>query len=418
MFSACAAFALILALGSKEFVAGRSFEIQATVLAITLGLSFMAMAFDLLMILLSVEMVSILSYVLVGSRHRESRSTEGALKYLVYGAVASGIMAYGASYLYGITGSTSLALLQNPEQLTQNIASSQSILIVGFSFICLLVGIGYKVAIFPVQAWSPDAYEGAPNPVTAFLSVAPKAAGMALLIRVFYEFFATHNQHLPIWDALQWPYIVSFLAVLTMFFGNLGALVQTSLKRLMAYSSIAHAGYLLMGLAVFNQAGVEAILFYLIAYFLMNFGAFIVIQLVVDHHQTDHIDLLHGLGRRQPILAGVFCMFLFSLIGLPPFMGFVAKFLLFAAVLQTKMYGLAIFAVINAVISLFYYARLMKIMFFEASSSSERLPSSTLLRNLLFALAIPTLIFGLYWRPVYLPSLHVEKITHLQTKYR
>lgn len=372
-------------------------EIYAFLMAVTLGLSMMAAATDLLMMILSIEMVSVVSYVLVGFRKRSRASSEAGLKYLLFGAVASGAMAYGLSFLFGLVGSSSLADIRAYFQALQGIETAPIVL---FALLTVMVGIGYKIATFPAHMWCPDVYEGAPLPVTAFLSVAPKAAGFAMLGRFMFAVFAQEGQVTQLLDFIHWPTVLSLIAILTMTLGNLGALLQENLKRLMAYSSIAHAGYLLMGVAAFSSAGLQAIGFYVLAYVLMNVGVFYVLSLIAEQTGTEDVRGLRGLGWSSPVLSMILCVFLFSLIGLPPCAGFIGKFLLFSAIIQKKLYVLAAFGALNTAVALFYYARLMKAMFFE---TPETAPAPVRLagvsRWIVILLVVPTLVLGLYWSP-------------------
>ena len=381
-------------------------EIFAALMVVTIGLSMMASASDLLMMILSIEMVSVLSYVLVGFRKQNRASSEAGLKYLLYGAVASGIMAFGLSFIFGLVGSSSLSDIRDYFHALNGIETAPIVL---FALLTVMVGIGYKISTFPAHMWCPDVYEGAPLAVTTFLSVAPKAAGFAMLARFTLTPFVQDAEVTQLLSFVRWPWVLSLLAILTMTLGNLGALAQTNLKRLMAYSSIAHAGYLLMGIAVFSTQGIEAICFYLVAYLLMNLGAFYIVSVVSEQRGTESIDALKGLGWTSPWISALFGVFLFSLIGLPPCAGFIGKFLLFSAVIQKKLYILAAFGVLNTAVALFYYARLLKTMYFE--SSDESAPAVRLLgssRWVVFALAIPTIVLGLFWNP-FVPKLSLSE---------
>src|SRR5438132_522708 len=281
--------------------------------------------------------------------------------------------------------------------------AAQLALVVAVIFV--LAGVGYKIASVPFHMWCPDVYEGAPTPFTAFLSVGPKAAGFAVAIRFF---FAVFERQLPggayarVSD-LPWPAIIGIISAATMTLGNVTALVQDNLKRMLAYSSIAHAGYLLMGLAAASAAGVQSILVYLVIYVFMNVGAFLVVIAVSRATGGETVADFRGLGTRAPIAALALTVFLFSLTGLPPFAGFTGKYLIFAALVQRGGLWnvvLAVIGVVNSALSLFYYARIIKAMYLEDAPAAERMPVPALYTGVLVALTVPLLVFGLYWGPL------------------
>jgi len=388
-----------MSLNSKEVDANQG-EFYAILLSSTLGMYFMASSTNMLMAYLSLEFVSLTSYILTGYMRRNRRSGEASLKYLIYGGVASGTMIYGLSWVFGLTGSLDYAQI-NHALTTGNVAP----LPLFIALVMSLAGFGYKISAAPFHMWAPDVYTGAPIPVTAFLSVGSKAAGFALLIRFFYPGLST-----PLgggnWGYLaevNWPQFVLLVSMVTMTIGNLAAIQQSNLKRLLAYSSIAHAGYLLMGFVVLTDDGLKAVLFYLLVYYLMNFGAFLAVLLVVNSTGREDIDGLRGLAWRggwAPAVAlGVF---LFSLAGIPPLGGFIGKFYLFAAVIEQDLYLLALVGVLNSVVSLYYYARIVRTMFLDMPQGDEGsvtidAPSGAILA----VLAVVTLVLGIYWAPVY-----------------
>jgi NADH-quinone oxidoreductase subunit N len=278
--------------------------------------------------------------------------------------------------------------------------------------VCMLAGFGYKISAAPFHMWTPDVYEGAPTPVTAFLSVGPKAAGFAVLIRFFWD--ALSAAEMPIVKGspvdTPWPIIAGCLAMATMTVGNLSALGQENVKRMLAYSSIAHAGYMLLGFSVFSEAGVASIVFYVVTYCFMNLGAFLIVAAVAEQNGGD--ETLHsfkGLGKRAPVVAVVMTVFLVSLTGLPPMSGFVGKFYLFSALVNaggTWNWAVAVVGVLNSVISLFYYARVLRAMYLEKSDSTAPTNVRGLFNAASIALAVPTLVLGIYWGPVYDFVLH------------
>ncbi len=376
LFLGAAALTVIIVPRSGQISPARLGEFIALLFALVLGMFLMASATDLLMIYLSVEMVSLVSYVLTSFRRADRKANEAALKYVIYGGVASGVMLYGMSILYGLFATSRVA---GPSGIGAQLADVTSRLFMAQAFggqpaaqlalvvavIFVLAGVGYKIASVPFHMWCPDVYEGAPTPFTAFLSVGPKAAGFAVAIRFFFAAFERQlpgGDYAPITD-LPWPAIIGIISAVTMTLGNLTAIVQNNLKRLLAYSSIAHAGYLLMGLSAANAAGVRSILVYLVVYVLMNVGAFLVIIAVARVTGSEDIDSLRGLGSKAPIAALSLTVFLFSLTGIPPFAGFIGKYLIFAAVVQRGGFWyvlLAVIGVLNSAVSLFYYARIIK----------------------------------------------------------
>jgi NADH-quinone oxidoreductase subunit N len=264
------------------------------------------------------------------------------------------------------------------------------------------VGVGYKIAAVPFHFWAPDVYEGSPTPITAFLSVASKGTGFALLIRLFYSTLLTRSPAGGFWVEvgdidIDWTFHLAVISALTMTIGNLGAISQNNLKRLLAYSGIAHAGYLLMGVCLLTDVGLQAVIFYLVVYLFTNLAAFLVVIIMVDTQDEEGMNGVRGLWARTPIVAVAMTICLFSLIGLPPTAGFVGKYYLFVALLQGKLYWLAIVGVLNTVVSLYYYARIVKAMFFEPTYTEEPIRVHPVYAGLLTALVVPVLYFGIFW---------------------
>jgi NADH-quinone oxidoreductase subunit N len=372
-------------------------ELAALALVMTLGMGLMASSSNLLMIYLSIELVSVMSFVLAGYESEDRRSAEAALKYVVFGGVASAIMVYGMSFLFGLSGSLDLGSIgQRIGALTAAQGRIPEVALVGS--ICVFVGFGYKISAAPFHMWAPDVYEGAPMPVAALLSVGPKVAGFAVLVRFF-------QSTQPELTASPWPIVLGCVAMATMTVGNLSALGQDNLKRLLAFSSIAHAGYMLLGFLVFTRDGTAAILFYACAYALMNLGAFLVVIAVAEQSGgSESLVAFRGLGRRAPITAAIMAVFLASLTGLPPLVGFVGKFYLFSALLARGgvfSVVVAMVGVVNSVIGFFYYARILRAMYLEQGASDAPLVVRPILGKASLALAIPTLGLGVYWGPLY-----------------
>ncbi|MCG9133753.1 NADH-quinone oxidoreductase subunit N [Candidatus Poribacteria bacterium] len=381
---------ILFSLRSEELDARLKGEYYALLLAITLGMFLMASSTNLLMIFISLETVSLTSYILAGFLTHSPRSSEAAFKYITYGAVASGTMLFGLSLLFGMTGTGDLAQIGG--RLTELLASGEvAPLAVLIAITFVLAGVGYKIASVPFHMWSPDVYEGAPIPITAFLSVASKSAGFALFIRFFYAGFGNTE----LMQAVDWPFMLAIVSALTMTVGNLAALPQQNVKRLLAYSSIAHGGYLLMGGVLLTSQGVGAILFYLVVYLFMNLGAFYVVVLIANEVGSEMVDGYRGLSSRAPLVAWAMVIFLVSLAGIPPFAGFFGKWILFTAVLEQGYYWLALVGLLNSVVSLYYYARIVKAMFFEdAGEETESVPFSTGTFALLSVFVIPTIFIG------------------------
>jgi NADH-quinone oxidoreductase subunit N len=384
---------------SQEVKSMHQGEYYTILLTSALGMFFMASSTNLLMAYLSLELVSLTSYILTGFLPRNRRSSEAALKYLIYGGVASGMMIYGMSWIFGMAGSLDYAQIN--EALAQGTANRLSLFI---AFILILAGFGYKVVFVPFHMWSPDVYQGAPTPITAFLSVGSNAAGVAILVRFFFPAvsrLADDGDWLFL-TGVEWPHFLLVVSMVTMTLGNLCALNQQNVKRLLAYSGIAHAGYILMGLVVLNNEGLKAMLFYIVVYLIMNLGAFLVVAIVANATGREDIEGYRGLAWRGAAIPAV-CMaiFLFSLTGLPPLAGFVGKFFLFAAVIREEFYFLAVVAIINSVISLYYYAGVVKTMFLDQPGPSDpEVPMTVNDSALLGALSSLTLVFGVYWGPL------------------
>lgn len=400
---AAAFLGAVLGVMSPEVKREQYGEYLILLLCLTLGMSLLAAAQNLLMIYLALELVSIPSYILAGFRRGDRRSSEAALKYVIFGAASSGLMLYGFSLLYGLGGTLDLPGLGM--ELVQRASSGGPAeqFTLAVAVLLTLAGFGYKVAAVPFHMWCPDVYEGAPTPFVAFLSVGPKAAGLAALLRFFLAGFGVPTAVAGLTE-FPWPVVLGILSVATMTVGNLAAIPQDNVKRLLAYSSIAHAGYMLMAAAVGSPLAVRAVMLYLPIYLLMNVGAFLAVMAVREKTGSESIAAYRGLGGRNPLLAVTLAIFLFSLTGIPPFAGFIGKFFLFAAVLQTGepfFYTVAVIGVLNSVISLYYYVRIVKACFLEKADEAEApvaLPGSA--AWLLTLLAVPTLVLGVWWGPL------------------
>ncbi len=388
---------IMLSFVSRKLEGRRMGEYYFILLSSVFGAMLMASSTHFLTLFLSLEILSVCSYILVGYFRTERKGAEAALKYIIYGSIAAAIMGYGFSLWYGMTGSGEISSLArvfwSPEHeiYTERNQQALAALTVTFAFLFVFVGFAYKIAAIPMHFWAPDVYEGAPTVVTAFLSVISKAAGFAILLRFLgglsssVSGLAPGDMAVKLWAGVDWRLILIVISILTMTLGNLAALWQTNLKRLMAYSSIAHAGYLLMGLSILGTAtrytGTQTIAFYLVAYLSMNFGAFAVAILVENRLNSSELEDYKGLGRRAPFLAGALTVFIFSLIGVPPTAGFMGKFHLFMGIIDVggwPYYLLAIAAAMNTALSAYYYLKIARVMYFEKGSSLELIQSSAL----------------------------------------
>jgi NADH-quinone oxidoreductase subunit N len=392
------AFLVILAAGpylEREHL--ESAEFYALLLFATAGMGVLASAQELLTAFIGLEMSSISSYILAGYRRDTLKSSESAMKYFLLGSFATAFFLYGIALVYGATGTTNLSKMGSVNE-------SSTLVELGLALI--LIGLGFKVAAAPFQIWTPDVYEGAPTPVTALFSAGPKAAAFALLLRIF----ATVPAATHFWFWAFW-----ILAALTMFLGNLGALVQTNVKRLLAYSSIAHAGYILVAFAAVTfmkndlkdgaAAAYAAVLFYLLSYALVKIGAFtIVSQLGGAGEKHLSLDDYAGLAQRQPFVAAALSLYLLSLLGLPVTAGFFGKFYIFKAAVNSHLIWLAVLMAVNSIIGSYYYLRLIVLMYMRdpsAETTAEAPARFPLTVNLVLAITcVGTVLFGLFPNPV------------------
>ena len=387
---------------NNEFKDYRTGEYYILIAIMVFGMMLMVSSVDMIMIYLAIETVSIMSFILAGYLKKEKRSNESSLKYIIYGAFSSGLMLFGMSILFGLTGSTKLCLIGNNIALLNGSADFALII----SFVLILAGFAYKISAVPFHFWTPDVYEGAPTTITAFLSVAPKAAGFAVLIRFFHIVFGDAGAlQAGSWLTqveLPWDQILALMAVITMTLGNVVAIQQDNLKRMLAYSSIAHAGYLLMVLPVLSTDSIYAIMFYLFVYVLMNLGAFFTVIAVKNKTGGETFADFKGIGWKMPIIGLVMAVFMFSLTGLPPTAGFIGKFYLFAALIEggTQFYWLAFVGVFNSVISLYYYMRVVKVMYFDGEPQKTLTNPIFPVTLILTVLAGLIIIFGIYWSPL------------------
>ena len=341
-----------------EGIADRG-EYYALLIVATLGMSLMASSADMIMLFLAIETTSIPLYILAGFMKGDDKSTEAGLKYFLFGAVTSAVMLYGFSLLYGFSGDTNIYRLS-----AAMYAGAVSPWLIGGMAVLVLVGFSFKISAVPFHFWAPDVYEGAPTPITSFISTASKAAGFAVLLRFMLAVF-------PAIEA-EWVTLLAIVATVTMTLGNLLALPQTNIKRLLAYSSIAHAGYAMIGLVALSSFGTASAIFYLIGYVVTNITAFAVVILFARSVGSDEIVDYAGLSRRSPGLALVLLVALLSLGGMPPLAGFVAKFYVFAAAVESGWIWLAFVGVLNAIIGLYYYMTILKVVYLYRSEDDDK----------------------------------------------
>ncbi len=365
------------------------FEFPILILLATLGMMMMVSANDLISLYVGTEMQSLSLYVLAAFRRDSLRSTEAGLKYFVLGALSSGLLLYGCSLIYGFTGSTSfeaLAGLFAAEGPPVSIG-----VIIGLVF--LIAGLAFKVSAVPFHMWTPDVYEGAPTPITAFFAVAPKIAAMALFLRAIVVPFSEL--------APEWQQIIIFISIASMLLGAFAAIGQSNIKRLMAYSSIGHVGYALIGLAAGTEEGFRGVLIYMTIYLVMNVGAFACI-LCMRHKDgmVEGIDDLAGLSRTHPLMALAMGIFMFSLAGVPPLAGFFGKFYVFLAAIDAGLYVLAVIGVLSTVVGAYYYLRIVKIMYFDAPAEPFERPIGGEMSVILGVSGLFTLFFFLYPTPL------------------
>lgn len=364
------------------------FEYPVLIVFASLGMMMMISANDLISLYLGLELQSLSLYVIAAFQRDSTRSTEAGLKYFVLGALSSGLLLYGCSMIYGFAGTTDFTLIA---KLLSGGGEPAIGLIVGLVF--LISGLAFKVSAVPFHMWTPDVYEGAPTPVTAFFSVAPKIAAIALLLRVMVGPF----------DAMldEWRQIIVFVSILSMILGALAAINQTNIKRLMAYSSIGHVGYALIGLAAGGRDGITAVLVYMTIYLVMTMGTFAcILSMRQKGEMVETIDSLAGLGKSNPPMALAFMIFMFSMAGIPPLAGFFGKLYIFMAAIQAGLVALAIIGVVTSVFGAFYYVRIVKVMYFDDAAEPLERPIGKGVGAVLAVTAVITVLFFIGLSPV------------------
>ncbi|HVH29058.1 MAG TPA: NADH-quinone oxidoreductase subunit N [Vicinamibacterales bacterium] len=385
LFLIAAAITVLMSMRYLELEGAPAGEYYFLVLCATLGMMIMAGGIDLITIFIGLETMAISFYILAGFIKPNQRSNEAAVKYFLLGAFSLGILLYGMSIMYGLSGTTHLRAMA--PVLAGQVSDPRLVLAV----ILVVAGVGFKIAAVPFHMWAPDVYEGAPTPITAFLSVGSKAASFAMLARIFLE-------GLP-GSSADWRLLFWVLAIATMTVGNLAALTQTNIKRMLAYSSIAHAGYTLMGIVAGSTRGIAAMLIYLLIYAFMQLGAFAVIILLRRRDVIgDELKDFSGLAFRQPFAAFAMLLFMLSLGGIPPTAGFMGKFWLFGAAIEAGYVWLAVIGVLNSAISLYYYVRLVVFMYLKKETIGSEPVASPALTFVLGAAVVATIVLGVYPR--------------------
>ena len=381
-----AAGGLVLSLDWNEKEGLSRFEFPVLILFATLGMMVLVSANDLMSLYLGLELMSLALYVMAAFNRDDGRSAEAGLKYFVLGALASGLLLYGASLIYGFSGTT------NFDRIADAVDSSAGNLGVVVGLVFVIAGLAFKISAVPFHMWTPDVYEGAPTPVTGFFAAAPKVAGLLLLARVLQGPFAAL--------APAWQQVIVLASLGSMLLGSFAAIGQTNIKRLMAYSSIGHVGYALMGLAVGSDAGMRGLLLYIAIYLFMNLGAFAVLIAMRRKGQAlEGVDDLAGLGRTDPMMALAMAVFMFSMAGIPPLAGFFGKLYVFLAAVQGGYWTLAVVGVLASVVSAYYYLRIIKVMYFDESAGAMD-PRPAGLSVVLVGSGLFTALFFLFPAPI------------------
>jgi len=399
LFLASTAIAILMSVRYLEIEHEHHGEFYALMLFSVVGMMCMAAGFDVVLIFIGLELMAISTYVLVGFLRTDRRSNEAALKYLLLGAFSSGIFAYGLSLFYGLSGSTNLQVIGTYLRRQMMASGGHANPITVIALITTATGLLFKIAAIPFHQWAPDAYEGAPTSITGFMSVAVKAAAWAMLLRIFlWGLYPLRSVYVP---------LVVFISIATMTGANLAALTQNNLKRLLAYSSIAHVGYMLLGLVAFGSGefpaaadGIKGILMYLLVYTFMNLGAFAVVTSLRQREVIgDEIDDIAGLFFRAPTESILMLIFLLSLAGIPPLAGFYGKYFIFLSLIESRHYVLASLAVLYAVFGLYYYMRIASAMLMRPAADKEPLPISLGMWAALGVTALATVFIGIYPEP-------------------
>lgn len=369
----------------SQFKRGQG-ELILLILFSLIGMLFLASANDFLILFVSIETLSICLYIMTAYLRDNQSSIEAGVKYVILGALSTAVFLFGLSFIYGSTGSLSYPEIQTALASMHSLPAPFV-----FGMVLVICSLGFKIAAVPFQLWVPDIYEGAPTPITAFLAIGSKAAGFAALIRLMLTVFQPAQAQLSL--------LFSILAALTILYGNLGAIPQTNIKRLLGYSGIGHAGYLLIGIAAFDHSGREAVLYYLLAYLFSTGGAFLVLVAVSFHLKTDKISELAGLAKKSPILAAAMLISLMSLAGVPPLAGFFAKFYLLWAGMQAGFLWLVVIGVLNVITSLYYYLKIVKVMYVDEPVDAQVLSVSFEQKAIQYFVMFAIVFMGIFQGP-------------------
>ena len=380
-----------LAEKSKEIPVNFKTEFFILAIGILIGGMLLASANNMLTVYLGVETLSILSYVMASVRKNDEKSSEAGLKYVLYGGVSAAIMLFGIGHIYGVLGT--IHFFEMGSKLNE--LSSMEVYILLPAFLFFFTGIGYKIACVPFHMWSPDVYEGSPTPVTMFFAVVPKIAGMAALVRIGHLFFAQEGIFQTSWIGL-----LQVIAAITMTVGNISAIGQQSVKRMLAWSSISHVGVILLGLVSIDEIGMRTIMFYLLVYVFMTLVAFFITALIASEYDNDHFERFNGLLKIHPITSIALITVMFSLAGLPPLSGFVAKFNILSVIVAKKYYTLALITVLNSVISLYYYMKIIRFVVFGDKQNNKIAAMGFLNQTIIVSLTIPVIFFGIFWEKI------------------
>jgi NADH-quinone oxidoreductase subunit N len=386
IFLIIAMFSIVLSVSFFKEEDENKGEFYSLLMFAILGMMLIVSTKDFIMIYITLELISISSYIMAGYRRKDPKSNEAVLKYFLLGLLASALMLYGISFVYGFTGTTNL----NEIAVATAEGSGKLAIIMGVIF--ALSGFCFKIAAVPFHQWVPDTYEGAPTPVTAFMSVGPKTAAIGVLIRILLVAFPSFLSY--------WRILFIILSILSMFTGNLLALSQTNIKRMLAYSTIAHAGYMIMGLAINSKFAITGILLYAFIYTFMNMGAFSVIIAISHNESAEEIENYTGLSKRAPFLAATMAVFMLALAGLPPLAGLWGKWFIFAAAIKGNLLWLALIGLLNSVISLYYYANIVRHMYLMEPVKTEEIEVLPLLRGAIIVAVVFVIVVGFYPDPL------------------
>ncbi|MBC7712098.1 MAG: NADH-quinone oxidoreductase subunit N [Rhizobacter sp.] len=384
--------AVYLSRFSRDVYESLKTEFVIMAIGILIGGFLLASANNMLTFYLGIETLSILSYVMASLKKNDERSSEAGLKYALYGGISAGLMLFGMSHIFGVIGTIQFTGIA---KMVPTLSPVQ-IAILMPSFLLFFAGIGYKIASVPFHMWSPDVYEGSPTPVTTFFAIVPKLAGIAGLVRITAIFFAVDS---PL--KIGWVGLMIVISALTMTVGNVTAIGQKSVKRMLAYSSISHAGIMLAGLIVMNNVGIRAVVFYAITYVFMTLVAFYIVSIVQDKYGNDNFDRFSGLIYRYPFMAVMMTVVMFSLTGLPPLAGFVAKYNIIQSLINTRNYSLAVVLGLNSVVSAYYYLKIVRIMVLKPQENNETIEGFGFLNQMVIVvMTIPVFTLGIFWETV------------------